>query len=111
MSTDPEVELLKVIVQRQESTDEAVKDLARGTFAGFQTMVAALGETNAALGETNAAVKALAVEVQGTNRRLDALAVEVQGIRTDLRGGLARQDRLEARVERLEDAVFKPAAE
>ncbi|MFT3765148.1 MAG: hypothetical protein QM820_06480 [Minicystis sp.] len=86
--------LLKVMIQRQDAT------------------IAALGETNAAVrslagrqDEMVAAVKDLAAEVRGTNRRLDGVHSEVHALREEIRATV------EQRLQRLEAAVFKTAAE
>jgi uncharacterized coiled-coil DUF342 family protein len=101
------VELLKVMIHKQDDTTEAVKELAKSTNAALMVMIERQNETNARLDQMNGRLDQTNARLDQTNAALQALTVEVHGMRSDLNAGLTRQNDHEHRIERLEAAVFK----
>jgi methyl-accepting chemotaxis protein len=96
------VELLKVMILRQDDTNAALRGLAADTNAALQGLAADVKGLAQRQDETNSTLRELAADVK-------ELAGEVGGIRSDLRTAIARQNEHEARLTKLESAVFPPA--
>jgi ABC-type transporter Mla subunit MlaD len=99
------VELLEVVIQRQERTNEALGE----TNAALLVLAKQQDRTNEALGEMREEMKGLRGEVGGLRGELRTgladVRAEVRALRDDIKSGM------EPRVQRLEAAVFKTAAE
>jgi chromosome segregation ATPase len=90
---------------RVEARVGGVEEEAKETNRRLGRAEAEAKETNQRLGRVEARLEGLETQAKRTNKRLGALEKRLTGVEVPAMAAL------EERVQRLEDAVFKPAAE
>jgi predicted nucleic acid-binding Zn-ribbon protein len=101
---DP-TERMIAVLERIEAELRGVKAEANETNQRLGRVEAEAKETNRRLGRVEARLEGLETQAKRTNKRLGALEKRLTGVEVPAMAAL------EERVQRLEAAVFKPAAE